>query len=120
MKNKKLIWALVSAMVTTTLVGCASAPKSLYEWGSYEPQLYQHFKGESPEQQILLLEKDLEKIIANGNLTPPGYHAHLGLLYLSTGDGVAAAKHFQYEKTLFPESATYIEFLTKNEKKKDK
>lgn len=120
MRNRKLIRGLTISFVTIAFTGCKSAPKPIYEWGGYQPQVYQHFKGESPDQQIALLEKDLEKIAANGNTPPPGYHAHLSLLYLSTGNEAAAAKHFQIEKTLFPESTTYIEFLTKNAKKKDK
>ena len=42
------------------LAGCQTAPKTLYQWTAYQPQVYQHLKGESPLQQIDALEKDLQ------------------------------------------------------------
>lgn len=93
-------------------VGCATAP-SLYQWEDYQPQVYAYLKddGKSKEEQILKLEKGLQKIQAHGKSVPPGYHAHLGLLYYEVGRGAEAAQQFQTEKTLFPESTKYMDFL---------
>jgi hypothetical protein len=101
------------------LAGCQTAPKSLYQWGGYQSQLYQHFKGESPNRQIDILEKDLQRINAEGNMPPPGFHAHLGLLYSMVGQESGAIEQFLTEKKLFPESATYMDFLLKKTKKSE-
>jgi len=101
---------------TTLLAGCA-APKTLYQWEGYEPQVYEYFKGEEPkEAQAEALERDLQKIRSTGKAVPPGYHAHLGLLYLSMGKDDQMVQQFNTEKTLFPESGTYMDFLLKNAK----
>ncbi|MGO4326964.1 DUF4810 domain-containing protein [Cupriavidus sp. 2TAF22] len=98
------------------LAGCAS-PKTLYQWESYQPQVYQYFKGEPKQAQIEALERDMQKIVAAGATPPPGYHAHLGLLYADIGKDDQMVQEFQTEKTLFPESATYVDFLMKNVKR---
>ena len=101
---------------TTLLAGCA-APKTLYQWEGYEPQVYEYFKGEEPkEAQAEALERDLQKIRSTGKAVPPGYHAHLGLLYLSMGKDDQMVQQFNTEKSLFPESGTYMDFLLKNAK----
>ncbi|MES2262966.1 MAG: DUF4810 domain-containing protein [Pseudomonadota bacterium] len=106
--------------IAVVLTGCHTAPKSIYQWGGYQPQVYQHFKGESPDQQIAVLEKDLQTINANGNVPPPGYHAHLGLLYSIAGKPDQVIAQFQEEKKLFPESAVYMDFLLEKMKKGEK
>lgn len=92
--------------------GCANQ-QTLYDWGGYQQQVYEHFEGDdtSPDKQISVLEADLQKIQAKGAMPPPGYHAHLGLLYLEVGKNDQAVSEFKTEKTLFPESAHYIDFL---------
>jgi len=101
---------------STLLAGCA-APKTLYQWEGYEPQVYEYFKGEEPkEAQAEALERDLQKIRSTGKAVPPGYHAHLGLLYLSMGKDDQMVQQFNTEKSLFPESGTYMDFLLKNAK----
>lgn len=101
---------------STLLTGCAG-PKTLYQWEGYEPQVYEYFKGEEPkEAQAEALERDLQKIRSTGKAVPPGYHAHLGLLYLSMGKDDQMVQQFNTEKTLFPESGTYMDFLLKNAK----
>lgn len=107
--------AAVAAVIGGALLtGCATPPKPLYDWESYQPQVYEYFKGESKEAQIIALERDLEKIKSTNNAAPPGFHAHLGLLYGSVGKSDKMVEEFQTEKQLFPESAGYIDFLLKN------
>ncbi|MFI8648028.1 DUF4810 domain-containing protein [Pseudomonas iridis] len=104
---------------STLLAGCAG-PKTLYQWEGYEPQVYEYFKGEEPkEAQAEALERDLQKIRSTGKAVPPGYHAHLGLLYLSMGKDDQMVQQFRTEKTLFPESGTYMDFLLENAKTGD-
>jgi hypothetical protein len=99
------------------LAACAQAPKTLYQWEGYQPQVYEHFKGQGPQQQITELEKGLERIAAKGNVPPPGYRAHLGMLYAETGRDDLAVQQLQAEKAAFPESAAYIDFLLKKYQK---
>ncbi|MDN7892534.1 DUF4810 domain-containing protein [Burkholderia cepacia] len=111
---KRGIW-LPATAAAMLLAGCA-APTTppLYQWNGYQPQVYEYFKGQSsPQQQIDALEKALQEIRAKGNKPPPGFHAHLGMLYASVGNGQQATQSFEAEKALFPESAPYMDFLTK-------
>lgn len=101
--------------VAAVLTGCAG-PKPMYQWEGYQSQVYEYFKGESKETQITALESGLEKIKAKGGAVPPGYHAQLGMLYLNVGKGDQMIKEFQTEKTLFPESTPYMDFLLRNVK----
>ncbi|HEY6528530.1 MAG TPA: DUF4810 domain-containing protein [Cellvibrionaceae bacterium] len=99
------------------LSGCATQP-SLYRWGDYDSQVYEHFKNTgSIEQQIAALEKTL----STGNQTQnpaPGIHAHLGLLYAKSGQENLMRKHWELEKALYPESAAYLDFLMYRNAKK--
>ncbi|KVU08323.1 hypothetical protein WK60_22195 [Burkholderia ubonensis] len=97
------------------LAGCATpTTQPLYQWNGYQPQVYEYFKGKtSPQEQIDALEKALQQIRAKGNTPPPGFHAHLGMLYASIGDEQRAGQEFQAEKHLFPESSAYMDFLMK-------
>ena len=98
------------------LAGC-SGPKTLYQWESYQPQVYNYLKGDAKEEQVIALERDLEKIKAKNGAVPPGYHAQLGLLYSSLGKDDQMIQQLRTEKALFPESAAYMDFLMSNASK---
>lgn len=97
------------------LTGCAAKQSpSLYQWGAYQPQVYEYFKGQTgSEAQIDALEQSLQQIRANGDMPPPGFHAQLGMLYASVGKSGQAMQEFEAEKELFPESSAYMDFLMK-------
>ncbi len=105
----------IALVFSVGLFGCANQPRQqpLYAWGHYESQVYAHLKGESREAQIEVLERDREKIEASGKTAPPGFHAHLGLLYAETGNDAKAIACFETEKVRFPEAAAYMNFLLK-------
>ncbi|MEJ6816368.1 DUF4810 domain-containing protein [Pseudomonas sp. LF-5] len=110
---------VLTLAASALLVGCSS-PQTLYQWEGYQPQVYEYFKSETPkEAQAEALEADLQKIRASGRAVPPGYHAHLGLLYLSMGKDDQMVQQLRTEKALFPESGTYMDFLLKNAKTGD-
>ncbi|MCA8238064.1 DUF4810 domain-containing protein [Burkholderia cenocepacia] len=110
MKRGNWLPATAAALL---LAGCASSPP-LYQWTGYQPQVYEYFKGQkSPQEQIDALEKALQDIRAKGHTPPPGFHAHLGMLYASIGSEQQAEQELQAEKQLFPESAAYMDFLLK-------
>lgn len=103
----KLLGVLFCAWL---LSGCASKPQ-IYHWGSYENQIYARFSATSnPEQQIDEMEKILQTNQSNKPI-PPGFHAHLGLLYGEAGRINEMREHFAIEKQLFPESAAFMDFL---------
>lgn len=113
---KRIICRLAVVGVVLGLTGCVTAPKPLYQWANYQGPVYQYFKdnGASAGDQIKVIEAQLQKNKAVGELSPPGLHAHLALLYSKLGNDSAAREHLVAERNLFPESAPYIDFLLKN------
>ncbi|MDH1631579.1 DUF4810 domain-containing protein [Pseudomonas mosselii] len=111
-------WRTVAGLLlgSVLLAGCNS-PKTLYQWESYQPQVYGYLKGDAKEEQAIALERDLEKIKAKNGAVPPGYHAQLGLLYSGLGKDDQMIQQFRTEKALFPESAAYMDFLMSNASK---
>lgn len=108
------ILTLMTLSAVLVLTGCASNQTSLYQWGSYENQIYAMYSDSgksSPEQQIAELEDDYQKARAANRQLPPGYHAHLGYLYFQTGKADMALQSFNTEKALYPESAQYMDRL---------
>jgi len=90
---------------------CAGVSGSLYSWGNYEDRIYAYLRGESPVAQINALQNDLLKIEEKGKKPPPGYYAHLGMLYSDVGERGQAVSCFIVEKTRFPESAVFMDYL---------
>jgi len=99
------------------MVGCAPKVPPLYSWGNYEDQVYDYFKGQSVEKQIIELEKHSQKAKATGTLLPPGFQAHLGLLYSKVGRDDKLAEQLLIEKTNFPESSGFFDGLINKFKK---
>ena len=97
------------------LTGCANKaqPTFLYGWNGYEKNLDTYFRNdrESLDTQAKLMEDDLQKMRAAGKATPPGYQAHMGLLYGKQGDMARFQQHLQAEKAQFSESETFVDFL---------
>ncbi len=106
--------AFIATLVLLFLSGCATPPQPLYYWGDYQDQIYGHFKREkSPQEQIAGLEADVEKAASKNLALPPGFQAHLGMLYGSTGNSEKMRVHLEAEKRQFPESAVFMDFLLK-------
>lgn len=104
-----------------SLGGCANkAPPPLYGWHGFEQHLDTYFRQdrESPDTQAKRMEDDLQKIRAAGQATPPGYMAHLGLLYGKQGDLARFQQHLEAEKQQFPESQNFVDFLLRKFKSK--
>lgn len=111
--SKSLMGLILSALLLT---GCATGPKPLYNWDSYQPVVYQYYQqSESdPQAQIDALKKSIELSRAKDLAVPPGLHAHLGMLYVETGALDLAMAEFNEEKILFPESTAFMDRLMKN------
>ena len=96
------------------LSGCVNRPQPLYYWGSFEAQQYAYFTGErGPEDAIQQMEKIREEAKAQGKPVPPGFQAHLGMLYGQTGRTDLFEQNLLAERQQFPESAAYVDFLLK-------
>ncbi|GGH60912.1 lipoprotein [Comamonas phosphati] len=119
MKTTVLAHSLAAVMFVGLVSGCAAPNKGLYSWNSYQTEVYSYLKSDAPsvDEQILSLEKGVQQTAAQGAHLPPGYSAHLGLLYLNTGRTDQAIAAWEQEKKEFPESAQYIDYLINNMKK---
>jgi len=102
------------AVVLVLLLGaCANTGKrSLYHWGGFPDVSYSWLKDNAADDSdsLAVMEKDLQTAIANDHDLPPGFHAHLGLLYLKAGQTDQAISHWEAEKTAFPESSPFMDF----------
>jgi hypothetical protein len=108
---------LIVAITIATLAGCQST-KPLYHYGSYQDNVYEHFKNEDSAvtEQIEALEKTIRDSNRKKLQVGPGIYAHLGYLYLQSGQRDTGLGYLQKEQQLYPESAKFIDFLLKNAK----
>jgi len=111
MKGRFFCHVLSILILASCFSACVSSPGSLYSWGSYEFQVYAYLNGESRGGQLAALERDLQKIEADGKAVPPGFYAQMGLLYNEMGNANDAVACFTMEKTLFPEASVFMDFL---------
>lgn len=102
--------SLCAFALVLVLAGCASQ-QSLYDWGPYEAQVYAYFKGASPDEQMQILERHLTEVEGKGTAVPPGFYAHLGMLYGKAGRDADAQRMLAMETQLYPESITFIQNL---------
>ena len=107
---------LMAAVSVASLVGCATAPKPLYHWEGYQRQVYEYLKGDgtSPTEQLTVMQAQAEKARATGAALPPGFRAHLAMLHLRVGRFDEARQLVEAEKSAFPESAQYMDFVLKS------
>jgi len=108
---------LIVAITIATLAGCQST-QPLYHYGSYQDNVYEHFKNEDSAvtEQIEALEKTIRDSNRKKLQVGPGIYAHLGYLYLQSGQRDTGLGYLQKEQQLYPESAKFIDFLLKNAK----
>lgn len=106
-----LPWGLATLAVLT---GCATH-EPIYYWGNYQPSVWAYFKPDesAAQEQQAEMEKTAQKAQSKGKPLPPGFQAHLGLLYLKNGETQKAQAAFLAEETQFPESKPYMSFLMK-------
>jgi len=112
MISRHLTLGLAVLVMASLMAGCATPVPTLYQWGSYQTQVYNLYNdpGKVPvEAQIEKLEADYQVARSANKAVPPGYHAHLGYLYFQTGKKDQALQSFQTEKNLFPESTVFMD-----------
>ena len=114
MRFKTLANFALAATAAMLLSGCADdSPRQLYYWdGAYTGSVYEYLSEEGDAgAQIAALEESLQKAYQRAAKAPPGLHAHLGLLYLSQGNGAKFKAFVEKEAELYPESRDYAMFL---------
>jgi len=106
-------------LVTLLMSGCAARSPQLYQWERYQENLNSYFRadGLGLDTQIQLMEQDLQKIKMIDLAVPPGYTAHLGLLYAQQGRLDKFSEFLMEEKRRFPEAEVFVDFLLRNLKK---
>lgn len=107
--------AIISMALCAMVTGCSSTPP-LYFYGDYNKAVYSYFNGAevTPQEQIQALESTIQQAAARQQAIAPGVHAQLGMLYFETGNADRGTAELLQEKSLFPESAHYIDFLLHN------
>ncbi|WP_415804602.1 DUF4810 domain-containing protein [Bordetella muralis] len=92
------------------------APKHMYNWKSYQPAVYAYLNDDGVDYaaQAQDMELNVETARSSNTALPPGFRAHLGLLYLKLGEDSKAVEQLQGEKLAFPESTSFMDFLMKN------
>lgn len=105
---KRAIFGLAGILA---LAGCQTH-RPLYYWGNYEAMGYLSYS--KPEKATLEnqrqeLEEDIEKAKGRNLAVHPGLHAQLGYVYYQLGRIDDAVGEFEKEKTLFPESAIFMD-----------
>lgn len=97
------------------LVGCATAPQPLYQWGGFQSYTYDALRGvgATPVEQLTAMKAHAATVLQQGKQLPPGFRAHMGLLEIKLGNQQAALQLFAAEEAAFPESAVYIDALRK-------
>jgi len=109
---------LFSVLATGFLItGCGSQPKPLYNYGDYSASYY-HSKKELSAESALELQKSIEYSIENAtnsrsNRVAPGMYANLGYIYLKSGNSAKAIESFHKEKSIYPESAHFMDRMIK-------
>jgi len=94
------------------LAACAQQ-KPLYNWQSYQPSVYAYLKDDGADYtaQVQAMEKNIETARSSSEALPPGFRAHLGMLYLKLGQGDKALEQFAGEKNAFTEATPFMDFL---------
>ena len=105
---------VIACAMCAAVVGCANKPRPpMYMWETFPKLQYDALlrAGTPPMEQVAILEMQAEKARATGAALPPGFRAHLGMLKLAGGDVDRARQLWVDEKSVFPESAPYMDQL---------
>lgn len=95
--------------VASSIAGCA--PKSLYDWGSYEESLQATYVSHDEDAAWLHLEDTIIAAQRTGGRLPPGAVAEYGFLHYRRGQPEKAIALFEQEASLFPESKPLMDKL---------
>ncbi len=110
MKKYLLACSLASLLLLTA---CATNQQStLFSWGDYQSVVYDGLEGQSSiDEQIQKLEKSIQIAHEHNRTVAPGLYAHLGMLYIKSGQRDKGISLLSKEKTIYPESTQYMNYL---------
>ena len=114
----KIITSLGILIILSFIIsGCSNQPKPLYTYGNYSESYYESKKNVSADT-ALELQKSIEYAIENVNESrsgrvAPGMYANLGYIYLKGGETDKAIESFNKEKSIYPESAHFMNRMIK-------
>ncbi|MCD6433456.1 MAG: DUF4810 domain-containing protein [Sulfurimonas sp.] len=116
MISSRYIKLLSAVAISFFIVGCGG-PKPLYVYGDYSDSYYAYKKDMSPES-MLELQKVIEEAIeevgdSRSGRVAPGMYANLGYIYLKSGKAKEAVESFNKEKSIYPESAHFMNRIIK-------
>lgn len=118
MHNQTIIKTVrfLSVCTVAAVLSACSQPKTLYSWESYQPSVYAYLEkgGTDHLSQTEDMEENIQTASAQNKALPPGFHAHLGMLYLKNGQTEKATEQFEKERVTYPESVWFMDFLLKN------
>ncbi|QOY55254.1 DUF4810 domain-containing protein [Candidatus Sulfurimonas marisnigri] len=117
MRISKKIKVLFPIAVAFSIVGCVQQPQALYNYGDYSDSYYANKKNMSDES-TLKLQQSMEQAIEKAGESisgrvPPGMYANLGYMYLKSGNPNGAISNFKKEKSVYPESARFMDRIIK-------
>lgn len=120
MNKNKIISLFAIAIMALMVSGCSSTPKPLYSYGNYSDSYYASKKTVNAET-ALELQKSIEEAIKNSTdsrsgRVAPGMYANLGYIYLKGGKIDKAIENFNKEKSIYPESAHFMNRIIKKAK----
>jgi hypothetical protein len=88
--------------------------QTIYYWGDYSNTLYHDKKDatpESAEKHLASLVDIIEISEKEGLKPPPGICCEYGFLMYQMGNSDLALEYFNKEKSLYQESAIFVDFL---------
>ena len=87
---------------------CASGPKTLYQWGDYQPALLSYAKNPQETQKFAdRIKVDIDKAEIK-NAVPPGVYAEYGYALLELNNAPGAVEFFGKERAKWPESSVLM------------
>ncbi|RTZ39336.1 DUF4810 domain-containing protein [Candidimonas sp. SYP-B2681] len=116
-RPKQTVFRLsVAVILTGGLAACVQPQKLMYNWQSYQAGVYDYLKDADSDYaaQAALLEQNVEIARSADQALPPGFRAHLGMLYLKQGKADKAVEQLHSEKLAFPEATPFMDFLLRN------
>ncbi len=117
MQNNKTIPLLVITTIALLMSACSTKQEPLYIYGDYS-QSYYDSKKNLGVNTALELQKSIEYAIENASESrsgrvAPGMYANLGYIYLKGGKAAQAIESFNKEKSIYPESAHFMNRMIK-------
>jgi hypothetical protein len=109
-----MLFRYFALLFLLSVCGCAST--SLYEWGNYDQWLYENYQNPKNDEELYV---DLSALITkyesrkNPIQKPlaPGLYAEYAFLLMRRGENGQAIKYYNKEKSLWPESALFMDSM---------